>query len=248
MPNSTGLISAVPMSTTDVWAEKGVHPLFLSPQDMEKSIHSLKAGTLIFGLEPEQTKQLGLLDIVLASWAITSLDETTVTNKSLRDVLDTFRTAALRPTRVGKRYANAALELRDMLHPELSIQTLGEMCGVSDRGFRDWLRGAGVREKRSRRLMTNRAIVKALVLRMGRDGAIQWLQLPHGQLGGSTPVDALKHEKTERVLELAMAQVRRSPRPHSIIPAVEDADTDPSIEKMLAARGQLDDVEIYDLL
>jgi uncharacterized protein (DUF2384 family) len=246
VPNEIGVETAPP-AAGDPWA---MHQPMTMTMDLGESAdlaEALSGGTLVFGIEPEHSTQITLIDAAFSTWVVTSLDETAVANRHLRGVLDGFRTSALRPTRIGRRYASAAEELKTMLHPEMSITSIAEMCGVSDRGFRDWLKGAGVREKRSRRLMTVRAVVKALLVTHGRDRAIQWLQLPHHNLGGQTPAETLKQGQDQRVLELAVTSARGR-RSHSIVPANENPEHELSGEEILAARGQLESVEILDLL
>src|SRR4051794_37905067 len=117
MPSELDLM-VVP-SANDTWGDQhGIRSFFGTVGEAEDAATALTSGTLIFGIEPEHTKRIALIDLAFSGWSATSLDETTVGNQSLRSLLSSFRAATIRPTRVGRRYANAAVELRDMFYPE----------------------------------------------------------------------------------------------------------------------------------
>lgn len=203
--------------------------------------------TQTIGTDLEQSQNLAMLESAFVAWHNIGLEETWISNRVLGKALALLRPATIRETPLGKRYKSAAEELVDLLKPQIGIPTIASMCGVSDRGFRNWLDGGGIREKKSRRLMVVRALVKALVLQKGRDRAIQWLQVEHPALDMTAPLDLLCAGETNRVFELALGTRPRSRR-SSIIPHVDETESEPTAQTVLAERGELPAAEIYDLL
>lgn len=202
-------------------------------------------GTRLVGIGHEQTSRIVVLDWAFNLWNAIGANATTIAKRPYSDIVTTFCPAGIRPTRTdGRRYSNAAVELRELLAPELTIASIAGMCGVSERGFYNWLDGKGIRESRSRRLMELRSLVRALKLQRGRDGAISWLLKSNPALDSSTPMEAIKNDEIRRVLPLAV-QIRPRSR-QSILPTIEDHDAPDSTEA-LVEQGRLDP-EVYDLL
>jgi hypothetical protein len=151
-------------------------------------------------------------------------------------------TAWLRPPSIAPRYSEAAQELRDLL-PSVSLDTLARMCGVSDTGYRNWLRGKGIREKQLRRLLANRALVRALALQRGPAAANDWMQRPHPELDAQSPIDVISADRLEDVLPLALQWTSPPQRP-SIIPSVEETGEGLDAHEAAAER-QLTPIEVY---
>jgi len=105
---------------------------------------------------------------------------------------------------------NPAADLRRWLSPEIAIPSIAAACGVSERGFYGWLAGGGMRERNARRLHQVRAIVQALMLRLGRDRTIEWLLSPQRALDVTAPLDALAAGDQDRVLGLVTDSVART--------------------------------------
>lgn len=200
------------------------------------------------GTDLDQSLRLMVIESAFSWWNIIGMDETGVANSRFSKLLAGFCPAAIKQTRLGRRYASAAHELTDLLEPEIKIPTIARMCGVTDRAFRNWLEGGGIRQKQNRRLMVVRALVKALVLQMGRDRALQWIQLPNPALAMTSPLDTIKAGDADRVFELAITSRPRRNRHSSLLPYVEADQADPTAQSVMAERNQLPTPEIYDLL
>jgi hypothetical protein len=203
--------------------------------------------TSTVGTDLEQTQRLAVIETAFAGWNTISLAETSIGDSTLAQVLARLRPATIHDMPPKKRYRSAARELVDLLAPLIGIPTLAAMCGVSDRGFRNWLEGGGIRLKKSRRLMVIRALVRALVLQKGRDRAVQWLQVPHPEFEMRPPIDLICDGEVARVFELAVNAQPRARR-SSIIPEVDSVEGEPTAQSDLAERGELPPPEIYELL
>jgi hypothetical protein len=187
------------------------------------------------------------IDRAFAGWCSVGKEGTSVSDRELSSLLDAFQPESLREGEFGRRYKSAAAELVELLGPTIPISTIARMCGVSDRGFRNWLEGGGIREKSSRRLMTVRALVRAAFLQMGRERALRWLEVPNPSLEMTTPIEAIEAGDLDHVFEMTLA--RQTPRRRkSILPEVDDLNDELSAQEDLAARGEVTVTEIYELL
>ncbi len=202
--------------------------------------------TRLVGIDPGHTSGIVVLERTFDGWNAIGANATAIGTTRFAELLAGFCPAVIRPTRDGARYSNAAAELKDLLAPELTVTSVAAMCGVSERGFYNWLDGKGIRESRSRRLLEVRALVRAQTLQMGRDNTIAWLQRPHPDLDFESPLDVIKRGEMRRVLPLAI-QTRAPRRPLSIIPFGEDVDEQIDTTEILAEQGRLNP-EVYDLL
>jgi len=105
---------------------------------------------------------------------------------------------------------NPAADLRRWLSPEIAIPSIAAACGVSERGFYGWLAGGGIRERNARRLHQVRAVVQALMSRVGRQRTIEWLLSPQPALDLVAPLDALAAGDQNRVLDLITDSLSRT--------------------------------------
>jgi hypothetical protein len=202
--------------------------------------------TRLIGIEPNHTSQIGVLELIFNAWHAIGVNATPIATTGYSDLLEGFSPALIRTTDVGRRYMNAAAELKSLLAPALTIASIASLCGVSERGFYNWLDGGGIRERRSRRLLEVRSLARALTLRLGRDGATTWLQRPHPDLGFEAPMEVIQRDDIKRVLPLVVG-TRRTAQPHSLIPIVEDVSNEIDATEVLNEQGRLDP-EVYDLL
>jgi hypothetical protein len=166
------------------------------------------SSTLMVVVDATENRKDELIQLFDA-WAQPFADRTPVDNEHLCQLLRLMPQTSLL---VAERHApaatkNPAEDLRRWLAPEISVPSIAAACGVSERGFYGWLAGGGIRERNARRLHGVRAIVQALMLRLGRAKTIEWMLSPRAELGLTPPIAALaegRHEDVLRALDLSL--------------------------------------------
>jgi len=232
MPSDSTLVTAPPNSVPHAWTS------WIKPQYEPVQDESL----MTFSIGGSQKSNIRFLDCTYAIWNALPDNNTVITiERPLAKFFNPLDLVCLRSPRLPSRYRNAAHELRELL-PTLSFETIAKMCGVSDTGFRNWLRGKGIREKQLRRLLANRSLVRALVVQRGLASANDWLQKPHPQLDGKPPVEVICDGHIEAVLPLALSWT--TPTRRAIIPFIEDADDDAESGESVTDQ-QLAPIEVY---
>lgn len=235
MTSNATLISAPPEKNLD-FRIIGIEPKYRPVTD--ETVVTL-AEAVVGAHKPE----IRLLDRAYSVWGSLHDDDTVISiGRPLASFFEPLDVVCLRRPRLPNRYSAAAEELRQLL-PGVGLDTLAKMCGVSDTGYRNWLRGKGIREKQLRRLLAIRSLVRALVIQRGQTAASEWMQKPHPQLSGQSPTEAICDGHLDDVLALALNW--KTPQRRSIIPQVESGDDLDAHEA--AAEQQLAPVEVYSV-
>jgi hypothetical protein len=119
----------------------------------------------------------------------------------------------------------------------IAVKRIAAACGVSERGFYDWLKGAGIRERRAQRVHQFRAIAQALMLRLGRKGAIAWLVTPQLELSFVSPMDLLAEGRYGEVATALQEALPRKLAPKSGPMIAQDVEGDFDTRAMEEASG-----------
>lgn len=100
----------------------------------------------------------------------------------------------------GEPTGNPAQDLRDwtgLTNPELA-----SMCGISNRRFKEWTRGAKMRPVNESRLLGLREIAQVLVTTLEVNGTRKWLTAMHPSLEGLSPLQVLieRHDRDVKLI------------------------------------------------
>lgn len=200
--------------------------------------------TVMVAISEGLTPAIRIIELADQAWESLGDNETGISSERQVALIAAFPTARIRLPRIPARYTNAADELRRLL-PGIGLDTLAEMCGVSDTGYRNWFKGKGIRERSNRRLLEVRALVKALVLQRGTESALTWLQKTHPDLT-TAPIDAICAGRLNDVTALA---IRRQAAPRQeILPAVESGSDELIDAHTTAMEQEPVALEVYEIL
>jgi hypothetical protein len=184
--------------------------------------------------DPEGADLATLFD----AWIETSLDRTPISDDQHQRLCTLLAALPADGLLVASRHKpaageNPAADLKRWLTPDVSVPTIAEACGVSTRAFYGWLEGGGIRERNARRVHDVRSIVQALMLRLGRPRAIAWLLSSQPALDLRSPLDAMRTEGLDRVLDLLRSVIPATSRPPIAGPRIaEDEEEDFSFQEL----------------